>query len=236
MARRRYRLLLVARDGPALDVLARRLTEAHGVEIEAVKSDLTKGADVESLASLLADRAIDFFAFTAAAAQAAMAAEQREEEERDAFTVNYFTPVKLARSFLPGMKARNCGKLLFIATAGSRLATPLFSTYAASKGALWAWTESLSQELSQTEVSCTLAIPSHMASATQQKLARTALRHFKVALSKTMADPNAVARQLVDATQRGEAVYTSLNTKIKHALNARAPRFMRRLTLAGYKP
>ena len=236
MARRNYRLLLVARDGPALNRLAQRLAEAYGVDIEVVHSDLSSEGDAESLAIHLANRESDFFAYTAAAAQAATAAEQHEKDERDAFTVNYFTPVKLARSILPGMKARKSGKLLFIATSGSRLATPLFSTYAASKGALWAWTESLSQELSQTEISCTIAIPPHMTSATQQKLARTALRHFKVTLSNTMADPNIVAQQLVDATCRGEAVWTSLNTKIKHALNALSPRFMRRLTLARYKP
>jgi selenocysteine lyase/cysteine desulfurase/short-subunit dehydrogenase len=236
MAHRKYRLLLIARDGAALDRLAKRLSEAHGIDIEVVNSDLSSKDDVESLATLLASRESDFFAYTATVAQAATAAEQGEKDERDAFAVNYFTPVKLARSILPGMKARKRGKLLFIATSGSRFATPLFSAYAASKGALWAWTESLSQELSQTDISCTIAIPPHMTSATQQKLARIALRHFKVALSNTMADPHVVAKQLVDATYRGETVWASLNTKIKHAINALSPRFMRRLTLARYKP
>lgn len=236
MARRGYRLLLVARDGSALNRLAQRLSESHGVDIEVVNSDLSREDDVGCLAALLEKRKSEFFAYTAAAAQAVAATEQSEKDERDAFSVNYFTPVKLARSILPGMKARKYGRLLFIATSGSRFATPLFSAYAASKGALWAWTESLSQELSQTAVSCTIAIPPHMASATQQKLARTALRHFKVALSENMADPNAVAQQLVDAAYRGEAVCTALSTKVKHAINALSPRFMRRLTLARYKP
>jgi selenocysteine lyase/cysteine desulfurase/short-subunit dehydrogenase len=236
MALRNYNLLLVARDRTALSRLAQHLKEAHGVDIEVVNSDLSSEGDVENLATLLANRESDFFAYTAVTAQAATAIESCEREERETFAVNYFTPVKLVRSILPGMKIRNCGKLLFITTAGSRLATPLFSTYSASKGALWAWAESLSQELSHTNLSCTIAIPPHMASATQQKLARTALRHFKVTLSKTMADPNVVAQQLVDATYRGAAVWTSLDTKIKHAFNALSPQFMRRVTLARYKP
>ena len=70
MARRKYRLLLVARDGSALNRLSQRLAKTHGVEIEAVNSDLSREDDVANLASLLASRESDFFAYTAAAAQA----------------------------------------------------------------------------------------------------------------------------------------------------------------------
>jgi len=46
LARRGYDLLLVARDLPRLQALAKRLSEEYGVRVEAMQADLTDKADL----------------------------------------------------------------------------------------------------------------------------------------------------------------------------------------------
>lgn len=235
LAKRGYTLLLAARDETALHGLSIRLQRLYAVQIEKVKIDLTDRQRIEDLSRLLSSRDWDFFAYTAAAASATKVLDQSEPAEKEAFTVNYFTPVKLARAILPGMVKRNKGRMLFITTSGSRCSTPLFSTYAASKGALWSWAESLSRELKGSSVSCTIGIPPHMNSATQQKLARSALKHFHIKGSERMSSSSRVAKALVDSTVKGKPVSASPGTKIKHALNALFPQFIQNRITTHYE-
>ncbi len=236
VAARGHDFLLSARDDKALEALCRRLRESYQVGIQRMVVDLTNMDTVDRLAEQLAANGCDFVAYAAAAASVAKVVDETGAAEQEAFTVNYFAPVKLARGVLPGMIERNRGRLLFIVTSGSRCSTPLFSSYAASKAALWAWAESLSRELHGTKVSATIGVPPHMSTATQQKLARTALRNFRIGHTNQMAYPSTVARELVDATLEGQPVCTSAGTRVKHALNALFPRFVQKRITANYHP
>ncbi|MCX8131784.1 MAG: aminotransferase class V-fold PLP-dependent enzyme [Clostridia bacterium] len=236
LASRGYDLYLTARDEKALDDLALRLKKTYHIQVSKLKVNLSDQNEVDYLSKTLAGASLDFFAYTAAASSAIKVIEQSNLDEKQIFDVNYFTPVQLCKSIMPGMIKRNSGHLLFIVTAGARNSTPLFSTYAASKGALWSWAESLARELKGLSVTCTIGIPPHMSSATQQKLARNALRYNRIKNTEDMAYPSVVAKDLINASIEGQPVYASRITRIRHAFNALFPGYMQKMVTAKYEP
>ncbi len=233
LARRGCALTLIARDRAALDELASRLRGAHGIGVETLVLDL---ADPAALRTWIAGAgkalgAADLLVNNATRADASLFVEAEPRDERAAFEINVLAPMALARAVLPGMIARGHGALLNVATTGARNALPLFSTYAASKGALWAWSEALGRELHRTGVTVTTFIPPHMDTATRRQLGRRALGYYDLGTSSQaeghrpgQADRLAgVARRALAAAQAGRALELSRRARWELALNAIAP-------------
>lgn len=84
--------------------------------------------------------------------------EQTSEEIDSMFSVNLNALVHLTRLFLPGMLLRDNGKIVNNASVSGKMFFPCASTYAASKAAVVAFTESLKQELRGTGVSTLLLL------------------------------------------------------------------------------
>ncbi len=80
----------------------------------------------------------------------------------DCFNTNLFGPVYLTRSFLPDMKKRNYGKIIFLSGGGATSPLPAITAYAASKVALIRFAESLSKELSNTKIDVNSIAPGIM--------------------------------------------------------------------------
>lgn len=85
-----------------------------------------------------------------------------EEQDPDKidfmFAVNLNAVVRLTRLFLPAMLKRRKGRIVNNASVSGKMFFPCASTYAASKAAIVAFTESLKQELRGTGVSTLLTI------------------------------------------------------------------------------
>jgi hypothetical protein len=127
------------------------------------------------------------------------------------------------------MLERGRGAILNVVTAGARGALPLFAGYAASKGALWAWSEALAHELAGTGVTVTAFLPPHMPTATQRRLGRTALAHYAIGGGDTSTvPPRAVATAAVRALEKGTPSVVPWRTRWALALNALAPRIVAR--------
>ena len=83
--------------------------------------------------------------------------EQSVDEIYDVFQVNLSALVHLTQGVLPGMLKRQRGKIINNSSVSAIMHLPGASTYGASKAAVLAFTESLKNELYETEVS-TLAL------------------------------------------------------------------------------
>ncbi|KAJ5692782.1 NAD(P)-binding protein [Penicillium macrosclerotiorum] len=70
-----------------------------------------------------------------------------EEEIRSQMEVNFYGPLRLIRAILPQMRAKNSGNIVLISSGAGFIARPARATYSASKFAIEAIHESLSQEL-----------------------------------------------------------------------------------------
>jgi 3-oxoacyl-[acyl-carrier protein] reductase len=79
---------------------------------------------------------------------------------RRVMDVNVTGSFLCCRAFVPGMRARNWGRIVNIASIAGKNGTPDFSAYGASKAALIALTKALGRECADTEVLVNAVTPS----------------------------------------------------------------------------
>ncbi|KIN02952.1 hypothetical protein OIDMADRAFT_52772 [Oidiodendron maius Zn] len=70
-----------------------------------------------------------------------------EDEVRDQMEVNFYGPLRAVRTCLPAMRARGSGNIVLISSGAGFIARPGRASYSASKFAIEAVHESLSQEV-----------------------------------------------------------------------------------------
>jgi hypothetical protein len=217
-------LLLLARDAAALEAVAAPLRARVRVDVGPV--DLGDAAALDRWLEMHAALAgeCDLLVNAAAHATAAPFESGTAADERRAFEVNVFAPQRLARAVLPGQLARGHGAILNVATSGARNALPLFSAYAASKAALWAWSEALGRELRGSGVTVTTFVPPHMDTATRRQLGRRALGWYDASGTPEAVTPvGEVAMRALAAALEGRAVVAPWSVRWQHALDALAP-------------
>jgi len=214
LAKRGFSLILVGRRQEKLASLANEIATTFGTEAKACPLDLSDPEQVKNVSF-----EIDFLANCAADADAELFSEEDPASLRKQFETNFFSPLALAQK----IAARGKGTILNIVTGGARCALPLFSSYSATKGALWAWSEALQRETAGTGVSVTTFLPPHMDSDTAMRLGRKALAYYSIGKAQAKASPAAVANAAVTAALSGAAFSAPLAVRLKLALNALFP-------------
>jgi short-subunit dehydrogenase len=81
---------------------------------------------------------------------------------RQHFQVNFYGPVALTQAFLPGMRERRSGMLIFVGSIRSEVPSPFSSAYSASKSAARSFAECLRLELAGTGVNVVVIAPWHV--------------------------------------------------------------------------
>ena len=85
--------------------------------------------------------------------------ELSEADLEEVMRVNFFAPVALVRALLPGMLARDRGRIVNLSTMGTHSAAARVGAYSASKAALEMYTEALHLDLLGTGVDAQLFVP-----------------------------------------------------------------------------
>lgn len=152
---------LVARDGAALDLVARQIT-ARGGRALALAADVAQPESGKAVVQK---------------AQAAMGPievlvngagiqhpigplwENDWGEWEQAFQVNLFGPIRLMQAVIPQMMARGQGKIINFSGGGATAPRPNFSAYAVSKAALVRLTETLAEELKPYNIQVNAVAP-----------------------------------------------------------------------------
>ncbi|MET9294271.1 SDR family NAD(P)-dependent oxidoreductase [Streptomyces sp. NPDC003077] len=151
----RWRLLLSGRDEGRLTEIA---TVTSGT---ALPADLATEDGCERLAERaigLHDR-VDVLVASAGVGGAGPFADMPPAAIDNLLTVNLSAMLRLVRLLLPGMVARGRGHVVMIGSIAGRLGVRQEAVYAASKGALATFAESLRYELAGTGVRVTMVIP-----------------------------------------------------------------------------
>jgi NAD(P)-dependent dehydrogenase (short-subunit alcohol dehydrogenase family) len=147
LAARGYRVFGTVRDPSGRNAAVAKELSAAGVT--PVDMDVTDQASVDRGAAFILSEAgrVDVLinnagtAFFGAAETYTPAAVERQ------FATNVVGPHRLNRAFLPGMRARGRGLLIFVSSGVGRFVMPFAGVYSASKHALEAMAEALSYEL-----------------------------------------------------------------------------------------
>jgi short-subunit dehydrogenase len=231
LAARGARLAVVARRRPQLESLAEEIEAAGGARPAVIEADLSaRGAAREVAAAALKELGeIDVLINNAGGGVGGrIAAVADREEAREAFEVNYWSPLALVQALEPPMRERGSGAVVNVTSMGQITTWPGFGAYAATKAALSVATETLAMEMAGTGVHVMEVLPGPVDTAVQGET-RLAPGIDRMLGRMPLGDAPTMASRIVTGLERGKrrVIYPRLAT-IAYLLPALARRDLRR--------
>ena len=150
-------LVLVARGGERLAVIARELEERHRVAVRAIPRDLSNPIAPLSLFDECGE--VDFLVNNAGFGHRGSFADEDPAILSEMLQVNVAALTQLTRMFLPAMVDRGSGRILNVASTAAFQPGPLMAVYYASKAYVLSFSEAIRAELDETGVSVTTLCP-----------------------------------------------------------------------------
>ncbi len=203
-ARDGYELILVARDRQDLEQAAQKLnTEFAGVKAHVVPCDLSKPEGPEQLytETKRLGLQVNVLVNDAGFGEYGPFVETDLQKELGMIQLNVASLVHLTKLYLKEMVTRNEGRILQLGSVVSFMPNPLQAIYAATKAFILSFSESIQNELKDTNVTVTILCPPE-----------TDTNFFKVANMEdtriaqgNLADPAEVAEEGYKGLMNGEA-------------------------------
>jgi NAD(P)-dependent dehydrogenase (short-subunit alcohol dehydrogenase family) len=216
LAREGCRLAICARDPDGLE-RARQDLAARGAEVVALPCDVADRAQVQRLVDEVTRHygRIDVLVNNAGIIQVGPVQAVALEHFEQALGVMYWGVVYPTLAVLPQMRARGSGRIVNITSIGGKVAVPHLSPYTSAKFAAVGFSEGLRAELARDGITVTTVCPGLMRTGSHLNAWFTgdAAREFALfaplaSLPLVSIDAERAARQIVRATQRGEAERT----------------------------
>jgi uncharacterized protein len=157
LARRRYDLLLVARNMERLDEARTRLSELSGRSVQVRACDLTDDRQRAELLSELRREDVSLLCNNAGVGSFGRFVELEPDKLRHDVVLDVLSVHDLCRAVLPGMVRSGRGAILITGSLAGNQPLPGSATYAAGKA--FVNSQSLFGELAGTGVTCTLLAP-----------------------------------------------------------------------------
>ena len=198
LARRGMHLLLIARRGDALQTVADRLSEDHGVEVRILVLDLASPALAGSLSDTTAELEVGVIVYNAAFVPVASFLELEDDALEQLMGANVQGPVTVLRALLPSMRERRRGAVVLMSSLAGMQGSPRLAAYAASKAFNTVLAESLWHELREDGIDVVVSCPG--AISTPRYLKSTDR------IAPGTMSPDAVARETLDAIGKGPRV------------------------------
>lgn len=199
-----YNLVLVARSTERMKKLGYQLQDEHGLEhVCIITADLTRPEAPREVYDEVQKSGIcvDVLINNAGAGLHGFFFETDLEREKAIMQLNMTTPVELTKLFLQDMKRRNDGKILNLASIVSLMPSPLMAIYAATKAFMLSFSEALSNELKDTNITVTALCPG---ASNTMFFRRAGAAHTRAAHG-SLSEPEDVAKDGVEALMRGDA-------------------------------
>jgi len=142
LAKEGFDLILVARDLPRLNQVAKELTKRFGVKTQCIKADLTKPSQLAKVEKRVADlkKPIDVLVNNAGFGIKDGFTVSNLDKEQELLDVLVTAPMRLTHAVLPVMVKRNTGIIVNVSSVASFIAG---GTYSAAKSYLTVFSESL---------------------------------------------------------------------------------------------
>jgi short-subunit dehydrogenase len=158
LAKEGFDLILVARDLPRLNKVAKELSKRFGVKTQCIKADLTKPSQLAKVEKRVADlkKPIDVLVNNAGFGIKDSFTVSNLDKEQELLDVLVTAPMRLTHAVLPVMVKRNSGIIVNVSSVASFIAG---GTYSAAKSYLTVFSESLHTELRGTNVKISALCP-----------------------------------------------------------------------------
>lgn len=160
LAARGFDLLLVARDKERLESAASKLRDAHGVQVEVLKADLTqKEEEIKLEQRLRSDSSITLLVNNAGVASNGLLANADPDELEKLIQLNVTTLTRLASAAAAAFTSAGRGTIINIASVVALFPERFNATYSASKAYVLSLSQTLNAELEGTGVKVQAVLP-----------------------------------------------------------------------------
>jgi short-subunit dehydrogenase len=156
-----WNVVMVARSGAAMEVVAQEVEEREGVEVTVLPRDLSAPRASADLVSSIADRGVivDALVNNAGFSTYGEFVLDDPETQSSMLQVNVVALTELSRLVVPGMVERGGGRVLNLGSVGSFGAAPMTAAYAATKAYVLSLSLAMAEELKDTGVTVTCLCP-----------------------------------------------------------------------------
>lgn len=160
LSKRGYDLVLVARNTERLNVLAARIREQTGRQVEVIGADLSNKADLRRVEELLrTDTDIDTLINNAGVGAAAPLLDSDIDKMEDMIALNINALTRLTYAAVPEFVRREGGTIINIASIVAIAPEMLNGVYGGSKAYVLAFSQSLTHELKDKNIRIQAVLP-----------------------------------------------------------------------------
>lgn len=154
-------LVIVARRQAALETLKQELEAAHNIKVLVLPKDLTNPAASQQIYDELQSAQIEvkYLMNNAGFGGVGKFHEREWKQDKAMIQLNITALTELCRLFLPDFVARNEGRILNVSSTASFAPGPLQAVYYASKAYVRSFTNAITQEVADTNVTVTNLMP-----------------------------------------------------------------------------
>jgi len=234
-AERGAKLVLAARDGDALDTLAHEMRQ-RGAEVATVAADVGDPADVTRIGKAAVEKfgRVDTWINNAGVGIFGTLEQVTLEDMQRLFQTNFWGVVHGSLEAVKLLRAHGGGAIINLGSEVSDSSVPLQGTYAASKHAIKAFTESLRMELEKDKVPISMTLIKPAAIDTPfPKHAKNYMQQ-EPALPLPIYSPELAARTILHAAEVPERdLFVGGGAKFMSVLSQLLPRSMDRLMRGG---
>jgi short-subunit dehydrogenase len=160
-ARGGFHLLLVARDGTALEEVANACRQEFGVEARALACDLSQAGAASRIDRWVTEAGgqVDVLVNNAGFGIHGAFAETPLDRELELVDLQIAVTLRLTKLFLPGMLQRRSGRILNVASVYAFAPVPFQSVYGACKTFLLSFSQALASEIFGRGITITVLCP-----------------------------------------------------------------------------
>jgi short-subunit dehydrogenase len=160
LAKRGYDLLLVARRGELLDVLAQSLGASYGVKVNTMVADLGDAQNLDAVAQAISsDERITMLVNNAGTATLSTIAKSTQAGTAAMISINITALTRLSIVALAAFKERDEGTIINLGSVLGFHTTPLSAVYSGTKSFVLSFTRGLQDEAAGTHVRVQLVLP-----------------------------------------------------------------------------
>lgn len=184
-------LVIVARSKDKLLALKEELEKAYNIHVSVIEKDLTEPNAAQEIYNFVkfSKIEIDYLINNAGFGGIGKFHERELQKDINMIQLNVVALTALTHVFLPDFVARNHGKILNISSTASLMAGPMQAVYFATKAYVTSFSNAISEELADTNVTVTTLMPG----ATETDFGKTSGMD-KTELFKNTADAEKVAK------------------------------------------
>ena len=197
-------LVIVARDRKRLEALAKELRERHSVDVEVLRADLGKKAQLRTVEERLAasESPVDLLVNNAGFGTNGHFWELDVDVEEQEIALNVVALTRLTHAALARMVPAGRGAVLNVSSMASFSPSPVNSTYSATKAYVSSFSQGIHEDLRGTGVTITVVEPGFTRTEFQQRagVSENAVPDF----AWMTADD--VAAEALDAVRKGHAL------------------------------